>query len=202
MRPDSGYCSECKQTSILTRAGLCAWCDHPVAPRAATTPPASRPKAGANVNRGVPVLMGEDVLEDARALYATGLSLRAVAGELLPRTGYSSEKSLVMALGTQFRHRGWPVRGRIEQVVMDSLVHGKARRGNVDPAHRAAVRRRSGEVRGVMCAGVRTQYPRKGEPCQRAARNGSLYCGAHDPALAEQRAAALRDARARIGEAA
>lgn len=198
-RPDSGYCSKCAQVSLLTRGGLCAWCDHPVAPRAAKTPPATRPKAGANANRGVPVLMGDDVLEHARDLYATGKSLRAVARELLSTTGYSSEKSFVMALSAQFRHRGWPLRGRIEQVVMAQTVHGLARRGNVDPGYRAAQRRKRGEVRGVMCSGVRTHYPRKGEPCQRPARAGSHYCASHDPALAAARDANLREARSRIG---
>lgn len=200
-RPDSGYCSKCAQVSLLTRAGLCAWCDHPVAPRSKATQPAERPKAGRNANRGYPVLMGEDVMEEARIIYATGASLNAVARELLSRTGYASEKSLAVALGQQFRHRGWPVRGRIEQVVMDSTVHGLSRRGNVSPAYRAAGRRRRGEVRGVMCAGVRQNYPGKNEPCKRAALAGSHFCYQHDPARREEIAEHLRNARARIGAA-
>lgn len=200
-RPDSGYCSKCAQVSLLTRGGLCAWCDHPVAPRSKATPPATRPKAGRNANRGYPVLMGEDVIEEARRIYETGASLRVVARELLPRTGYASEKSLAVALGDQFRHRGWPVRGRIEQTVMESTVHGLARRGNVDKRHRAALRRRRGEVRGVICAGVRQNYPGKGDPCKRAALAGSDFCYQHDPARRAEVADNLRAARARIGAA-
>lgn len=198
-RPDSGYCSKCAQVSLLTRGGLCAWCDHPVAPRSKATPPATRTKAGANVNRGVPVLMGDDVIEQARVIYATGTSLRAVARELLPRTGYSSEKSLAVALGDQFRHRGWPVRGRVEQVVIVSTKHGKLRRDARDPHYVHAQRVARGEIRGVTCAGVRTQYPRKGEPCSRPARAGSDYCYQHDPetrATVAETCAAMRERKA------
>jgi hypothetical protein len=141
--------------------------------------------------------MADDVIEQARVLYETGASLRAVARELLPRTGYASEKSLAVALGDQFRHRGWPVRGRIEQTVMVSTKHGRLRRDSRDPAYVHAQRVARGEVRGVMCAGVRENYPRKGEPCRRPARAGSEFCLQHDPAAREEIAAHLARARER-----
>lgn len=189
--PAEGECPVCATRVLLDRRGRCVWCDHPIA-----TPPSKRPKARANVNRGVPVLMGDDVLERAHEMHQAGASLRQCARELLAGTGYASEKSLVMALGTQFRHRGWYVRHRIEATVKASTVHGRARRGQVDPAYRHEGRLRRGEIAGVICAGVLTQGPDKGQRCRRAARAGSEYCRVHDPARREQVLAEAANARA------
>lgn len=192
MRPEIGECPTCRTESLLNRQGRCVWCDTQVA-----TPPAKRSKAKANVNRGVPVLMGDAVLEQAHELHKAGQSLRSISQELLPQTGYSSPKSLLMALSAQFRHRGWYIRPRIEATVKAHLKHGRTR----DPKYRREQRRKSGEVRGVLCAGIKMGPPRKGEPCQHYAMAGSDYCRQHDPALRDVVVAAALYARAQRGGA-
>lgn len=173
-----GYCPTCKTRSLLSYAGLCVWCDTPVAARDNLT---TRKRS----NAGIPWLMQEDVVQDARALYQTGRSLRSIGAELLSRTDYKSARALANALSTVFHHRGWPVRGRIEQTVINSTKHGRLRRDARDPAYVRYQKRQRGEIRGVSCAGVRLSYPRKGEPCSRPAREDSKYCFQHDPATRE-----------------
>jgi hypothetical protein len=173
-----GYCPTCKTRSLLSRAGLCVWCDTPVAGK---TKPAERKRS----NAGIPWLMQEDVVQDARKLYETGRSLRSIGAELLSRTDYKSARALANALSTVFHHRGWPVRGRIEQVVITRTKHGRLRRDARDQAYIRYQRRQRGEVRDVICKGVRLSYPRKGEPCSRPALAGSDYCYQHDPATRE-----------------
>lgn len=169
-----GFCPTCRCESLLSFRGECVWCDTPVA-----TPKERAHKKHSNA--GIPVLMQEDVLEEARRMYATGLSLRAVARELLSRTDYASEKSLVMALSTTFKHRGWPVRTRVEQVVLQSTKHGMLRRKDRNRAYIRMQRVRRGEIQNRQCQGTRLQYPHKGEQCSRPARLGSDYCYQHDP---------------------
>lgn len=187
------YCPVCGPTT-LDRIGRCALCDKQV-----TTPPATRTKSGRNANRGAPVLMDNATIERAAEMHDRGgMSLRAIARELLPTTGYASAGSLTEALRVQLRHRGYFVRDRRTATVAAHLVHGKLRRAHRDPGKRHEQRVARGEVRGVRCLGVRQQYPRKGERCQLPAVTGSDYCHNHDPTRDEQRRAemaALRDRR-------
>ena len=67
--------------------------------------------------------------------------------------------------------------------------------GAGDRAHRAKVRRASGEIRGVRCAGVRSTYPRKGSRCSRPALKGGEFCRYHDPALRGEVVATVTAAR-------
>lgn len=173
-----GYCPTCRTRSLLMRNGECVWCDTVVLTR-------EQPRKKKKANAGIPVLMQDDVLEDARRIYATGRSLRSVAAELLPRTDYASVRSLAAALAEQFRHRGWPVRGRIEQVVITHTKHGYFRNGQRNPSYVRYQKIQRGEIRGVTCQGVRLSYPNKGERCSQAARTGSDYCYQHDPATRE-----------------
>ena len=173
-----GYCPTCRTRSLLSHSGKCVWCDTQVAVR-------EEPRKK-KANAGIPVLMQDDVLEDARRIYETGRSLRSIAAELLPRTDYASVRSLAAALSQQFRHRGWPVRGRIEQTVLASTKHGHLRRDHRNPAYVRAQRIARGEIANRPCQGVRLAYPKKGQPCSRPALAGSDYCYQHDPANREK----------------
>ena len=186
-----GYCPTCRTRSLLSYRGACVWCDTQVAVR--EEPRKKRAHAG------IPVLMQDDVLDEARRIYETGRSLRSIAAELLERTDYASVRSLAAALAQQFRHRGWPVRGRIEQVVITRTKHGHLRRGKRNPAYIRAQRIARGEIANRPCQGVRLAYPKKGQPCSRPALTGSDYCYQHEPANREKVVAIcaqMRDARA------
>jgi hypothetical protein len=173
-----GYCPTCRTRSLLSYSGACVWCDTQVATR-------EEPRKK-KANAGIPVLMQDDVLEDARRIYETGRSLRSIAAELLPRTDYASARSLAAALSEQFRHRGWPVRGRIEQTVIASTKHGYLRRDNRNPSYVRAQKIARGEIANRRCQGVRLAYPKKGQPCSAWAVTGSDYCYQHDPATRER----------------
>lgn len=186
-----GYCPTCRCESLLTFRGECVWCD--------TVVLRPEPKRAKRAHAGMPVLMQEDVIEDARRMYATGRSLRSIAAELLDRTDYASEKSFVQALSNTFKARGLPVRSRVEQVVMQSTKHGQLRRKDRNRAYVRMQRIRRGEIQNRQCQGVRLQYPNKGQQCQRPARLGSDYCAQHDPAEREKviaQCAAMRERRA------
>lgn len=192
------WCPTCACESMPDDRGLCVWCDTAIAD---LTPPA--PARVIAPPRGVFSMLTDELLEEARRLYyIERRSLRAIARELHPRTGYASPNSLVMGLIAQFDAQGWPRRDRIAECVAVSTKHGLARRGAKDPELRAKQRRDRGEVRGVMCAGVRVGYPRKGAPCGRAALAGGDYCAAHDPGRRRQVLEGLMAARARVGRAA
>ena len=177
------YCPTCADQSILKGDGACSWCDTPIVT-------ASRP--------GMPKgarLMTEQQVVQAHRLHVDGASIRSIAGQLLPDTGYRSAKTIVEALRVEWQRRGWYIRPRIEATIAASTIHGL----HHDPAHRAALRRLTGEVADMpLCAGHRTQYPRKGQSCQTRARVGSAYCHQHDPALDERRRAHLEQARERV----
>jgi len=188
--PDEGFCPTCRQTALLTSRGKCVWCSTVVA-----TPRATRTKAGHNVNRGFPINMGEDVIEEAIARYRAGASVRQVGIELVDRTTYSSAKALAGALYVQFRHRGVGILSRAEQ----NVKHGLMRRQHRDPAYLRAARIRRGEIRGVMCAEMRAGYHKR--PCKRPAQAGGDLCFYHDPACHEQVVAILLKARQARGAA-
>jgi len=58
--------------------------------------------------------ISEEVLCEARRLYAFGLSMRAVAETLLDQTSYANAHSAEVALRFQFKRRGWPLRSRAQ----------------------------------------------------------------------------------------
>ena len=144
-------------------------------------------------HRSRPAKCTEQVVLEAYELYQAGLSLRKVAAEIHPRTTYASVKSCANALHDQFTRRGWPLRDRVEASRDATVVHGSGD----DKAAAKRWRRRQAGMR-PPCAGVRTQYPRKGAPCQRPAQVGSDFCIAHDPARAAEREQRLIDARATL----
>jgi Sigma-70, region 4 len=74
--------------------------------------------------------ISEEVLREARRLYALGLTLRAVAETLLDQTTYANAHSAEVALRFQFKRRGWPLRSR--------KVQGARRAARPDDLARAA----------------------------------------------------------------
>jgi len=185
------WCPSCAQMAMPDDRGRCVWCDTAIA--------VARPPDPAHVvapARGVFPMLTDELLEESRRMYYEDVqSLRAVARALHPGSGYSSVRSLHEGLRVQFRAQGWPIRGRIDETVRVSTRHGLSRRGAKDPEHRRRLRLASGEVRGVTCAGMRVGYPRKGDPCRRAALAGGDYCAAHEPSLDAERRGRLELAR-------
>jgi hypothetical protein len=188
--PLAAWCPACRELVAFDEHGRCLWCSEATGGAA--------PQAVIRARRshtGKPYLMSEEQIVEARVLYASGLSLRAVARELHPRTAYASVDSLANSIETQFRHRGWALR-RLEAVTSArNYRHGLKADG-------AAYHRWWRARRSTPCAGLRTTYPGRGKPCRRRAVLGGNYCAAHDPARAAERAAHLARARARIGAAA
>ena len=58
--------------------------------------------------------ISEEVLREAKRLYGLGLSLRGVAETLLDETDYANARSAEVALRSQFKGRGWPLRTRAQ----------------------------------------------------------------------------------------
>lgn len=166
-------------------------------------PPEPRRRRGKPT--GVPARMTDDQIRAAHVLYEVQrLSLRAIGALLWEPFGYANQKSCAQTLNHGFIRLGLPRRERVEATIAAHLKHGRARRNakvtDLEDynAYRREQRRATGEVRGVTCAGVRTQHPRKGSPCSLMALRDSDYCRTHDPRFAEQIAADLAVARQRL----
>ena len=87
-----------------------------------------RRRGGYNRGRaggGRPVHITEELLAEARRLYASGLSLRSVAAELHPRTGYKTVASCAEALYGHFKRRGWKLRPQREVTAARNYKHGR-----------------------------------------------------------------------------
>jgi len=128
-----------------------------------------------------------------------GVSIRELARQLHARFGYSGEKSMANCLSAAFDSLGLDARDRIEAVRLTCTVHGRATREHRDQAWTRAGRVRRGEILDrPMCAAVRVQYPRKGQPCGNRALADSEFCWGHDPRYDELRRTILDDARQRL----
>lgn len=136
--------------------------------------------------------MTEQQLADAYRLYELGLSLRKVAAQILPDTGYASAASCARGLEKGWKRRGWELRDRAEATRAAHVTHGL---GNGAAAKRW--RRRQRGLRPV-CKGIKTQYPNKGRPCEALAMAGSEYCVAHNPDLQADRDAHLAAMRGKL----
>lgn len=142
--------------------------------------------------RGVPPFLTYDQVRACHALYMQGLSLREVARRVHPHTRYASVKACANGIWQQFVLLGLPRRDRKAAIVKANQARGFG-------MTRRELRVRRGETLDrPPCAGVRTQYPRKGAACRLPAARGSIYCRHHDPAKAEDRAAGLAAARDRL----
>jgi hypothetical protein len=79
----------------------------PAAPRSGESTRRRRAAPGSRTR-----CISEEVLHEARRLYELGLTLRAVAETLLDQTTYANAHSAEVALRSQFKRRGWPLRNR------------------------------------------------------------------------------------------
>ncbi len=156
---------------------------------------------------GHPVHITEELLAEARRMYASGLSLRQVAAELHSRTGYKTVASCAEALYGHFKRRGWKLRPQREVTAARNYKHGRKPRTQTREQQNA-YRRWLAEQRGwqavqgpgrPLCKGVKQNPPGKGRPCRRHALADSEYCYSHDPRRALERRAATARMRARVG---
>jgi hypothetical protein len=185
-------------------------CGAPKSKQAHTCRPCSfkrrrgRKLAGGERRRN-PKRMTENKLQEARALYASGLSLRAVAAQIHPDTTYATVNSCAEALHSLFKTRGWKLRPQREVTVARNLKHGRKKRGRTNEEERAyrhwlANQRGWTAIQGPgrpMCKSVKVQPPGNGEPCDHRAQEGSDYCFSHDPKRALERQALTARMRAR-----
>ena len=155
---------------------------------------------------GKPVHIDERLLAEARRLYASGLSIRQVAAELHPRTGYRTVASCAEALYGHFKRRGWKLRPQREVTAARNHRHGRKPRRQTRE-QQSAYRRWLAEQRGwaaiqgpgrPLCKGVKQGPPGKGRPCRHHALADSEYCHSHDPRRAVERRAAAARMRARV----
>jgi hypothetical protein len=157
---------------------------------------------------GRPVHIDEELLAEARRLYAGGLSLRQVAAELHPRTRYKTVASCAEALYGHFKRRGWKLRPQPAVTAARNYKHGRKPRAQTREQQNAyrrwlAAKRGWQAVQGPgrpLCKGVKLTAPGEGRPCHRHALADSEYCYSHDPRRALERQAATARMRARVGE--
>ena len=144
----------------------------------------------------------EELLYEARRLYGTGLSLNQVAARIFDRTTYASEASCSNGLHSLFRRRGWKLRPQRAVTAARNYRHGRGGRDRDEGAYRRFLREQGRGYHGAYrptCAGVRKNYPRRGEPCRRPAIEGSDYCVSHEPGRAAAHAEHLARMRAKAG---
>lgn len=163
------YCFGCGADTIVSPRGQCSWCEEQI-----MQPPRhkSRYVIGHKSYIGT-----EEFYAECYQQYLEERSLRRVAIRVWKQAGYSSLKSCHNSLWEAFRARGWMLYTRS----YTRTVHGLARRGRVDEAHKRRKRIERGEVHGVLCQAERRNHPRRGEPCGRPAMFGEEYCHAHHP---------------------
>jgi hypothetical protein len=126
-----------------------------------------------------------------------GHSVRSIVRAGWRTWGYANERSATNAVFGLLASFGLKCRPRAEATVMANRQRMMRLPGESKNAFKARRRRETGEVRGVRCKGVRRQYPRKGEPCQRPALADSEYCRGHDPRFEAENRERLERARAR-----
>jgi len=93
-----------ERVAPVARAG-----GRPRTPQSGESPPRRQAAPGSRTR-----CISEEVLCEARRLYALGLSLRAVAETLLDQTSYANARGAEVALRLQFKRRGWPLRSRAQ----------------------------------------------------------------------------------------
>jgi hypothetical protein len=191
-RPTHGWCPTCKEDSAIDAAGNCLWCGGPTQQRQQR-------------NRGGwkrPDLAGSRYTEpQLRALHLAhmrGESLNSLAKQTHQVVGYKTYGSAAAAISRDWKRMGLCARDRVEASVKASTKHGLAPKHGSRPGYGTYKRRvLRGEADRPRCKGIRTQPPRKGEPCESPAMQGSEYCFGHDPERRAEVEQILVDARLR-----
>lgn len=183
------WCPTCAQMALPDPAGRCVWCDTPTL--------AARPRR-AGRPAGKWGYLSDAQVRACYAFYEQGRPVLAIARQIHERTRYANCHSCSRALYLAFRRLGLPCRERIEACVAASRVHGLAPKHGPRPGYGAYKRRvLGGQPDQPRCAGVKTQYPRRGEPCQHPAMMGSeLVLLARSRARAAARGSLGQNARA------
>lgn len=186
------WCPSCKESSAVDADRLCLWCGGPTE--------AERPKRGGWKR---PDLVGSRYTEaQLHALHVFHLRDRLSIRELGRRTfaaaGYKSHRVAEIAISREWKRLGLQARDRIEATRLASTKHGMAPRYGSRAGY-GTYRRRilHGEEDQPLCAGVRQNHPRKGEPCELRAMKGARFCSQHDPERAAARVAHLDEVHAR-----
>ena len=166
MKIVQAWCPTCRERTVLDAGKPCAWCGTRLVER--------DPGSGSRISDA-----------QARVIYAKyqqGWSARKL-GRLLFRTlGYASPASCANAIGETFLRLGLPVRGRMKAVVLASTVHGLSPRDKREQRRRrrqAGLNTDTAQPLQPACVGVNERHPRKGLPCAKPARVGSVYCHSH-----------------------
>jgi len=127
-------------------------------------------------------------------------SLRSICREMWQEKGFASDKSMLNTICDTLSSYGLRKRSQAEMTARSNRDRSMRLPGEDKPAFRKRRRRETGEIRGVICAAVKTRYGKgRGERCERPALEGSAYCVAHDPRLGSQRSENLRLARSMRG---
>lgn len=183
------WCPSCRGIEATCSDGLCVWCGSQTGGNTDCRPQGNR------ANAGIPYMADEATILEARRLYLTGLSLRAVADTLHERTAYRSASAFRDALQRCFVYRGWSRRDRIEIAIAGGRTDEQRKAAR--RAYARTWRKQSGNALHLRCAGVKANT---GEPCSRWAQVGSAFCFVHDPACELERARQTAHARSHIGK--
>jgi hypothetical protein len=185
------YCRTCKERTGLTARGVCEWCDTPLTV-----------KRGGGRAPGAGCKLTDTQLRALHAAHMRGQSINELAKSIYKQVGYSSQSSCASSISNAWQRLGLQARDRIEMTVLKSYKHGRGGRqqqrdgGPEYAKYRRETRRKSGQVHGRRCDALRTQYPRKGQPCSLSALNDSDFCYQHDPRFEAERNAHLERMRA------
>lgn len=189
------YCDACREEVPVGEEDECLWCLGPTRDEYRKRKPAKK-----SDRRRRP--KGRISHEQLRLLHRIhiekGRSINSLAEELWEQFGYASKRSCASAIGRGFKQLGLKARDRIEATVAASTKHGMAPKHGPRPGYGFYKRR---VLHGIPdqpgCAGTLTQGAVRGERCSRPAMHGSEFCSSHDPTLAAQREAHLREVRIR-----
>ena len=199
-RDTHAWCPACREESAIDKRRRCLWCGGPTKQRTRRGGWKRPDIAGSRYS--------EEQLRALHVAHMRGASINALAKQTYERVGYASPGTAATTISREWKRLGLRARDRIEQTVLSSTKHGRKRR-NVTNAEQNAYRRWLAKQRGwkavqgpgqERCAGIRRNHPRKGEPCERPAMEGSRYCWAHDPAAEAARVEHLAEMRSRATE--
>lgn len=142
----TAFCPRCEVACVPMDDGTCGWCGAQTGGGDVVGP----------VRPGRLRAIDEEVLLEAKRLYADGRSMGAVATALLHRTTYKTAASAAASLNCLFRARGWPLRERADAL----RVSNRARFADVP-----------------QCSHVHPD----GRRCETRTRRPTGTCGRHDP---------------------